>query len=125
MHHPILYSWVLRMDDRDELRRLIDVIEKGSGTGSLEQAVDDIKTFANTVSFLANKLDARLKGGEVNAKKRRVGADLSTSAARVAISVGCCATRCFDRFLCEKRRNEVLRNSIYRQAERYASEVYY
>ena len=45
------------MDDREELRRLIDVIEKSSGSGSLEQAVDDIKTFANTASFLANKLD--------------------------------------------------------------------
>ena len=64
------------MDDREELRRLIDVIEKGSGSGSLEQAVDDIKTFANTASFLANKLDTRLKGGEVKAKtkpKSRVG----------------------------------------------------
>ena len=70
MHHPILYSWVLRMDDREELRRLIDVIEKGSGTGSLEQAVDDIKTFANTASFLANKLNTRLKGGDVKAKKQ-------------------------------------------------------
>ena len=58
------------MDDRDELRRLIDVIEKGSGTGSLEQAVDDIKTFANTASFLANKLDTRLKGGDVKAKRQ-------------------------------------------------------
>jgi hypothetical protein len=57
------------MDDREELRRLIDVIEKGSGTGRLEQAVDDIKTFANTVSFLANKLDARLKSKDVAAKK--------------------------------------------------------
>ena len=64
------------MDDREELRRLIDVIEKSSGSGSLEQAVDDIKTFANTASFLANKLDTRLKGGEVKAKtkpKLRVG----------------------------------------------------
>ena len=54
----------------------IDVIEKSSGSGSLEQAVDDIKTFANTASFLANKLDTRLKGGEVKAKtkpKSRVG----------------------------------------------------
>ena len=58
------------MDDREELRRLIDVIEKGSGSGSLEQAVDDIKTFANTASFLANKLDTRLKGGEVEAKTK-------------------------------------------------------
>ncbi len=70
LHHPILYRRVLRMDDRDELRRLIDVIEKGSGTGSLEQAIDDIKTFANTASFLANKLDTRLKGGDVKAKKQ-------------------------------------------------------
>lgn len=70
MHHPILYSWVLRMTDREELRRLIDVIEKGSGTGSLEQAIEDIKTFANTASFLANKLDTRLKGGDVKAKKQ-------------------------------------------------------
>ena len=58
------------MDDREELRRLIDVIEKGSGSGSLEQAVDDIKTFANTASFLANKLDTRLKGGDIKAKKQ-------------------------------------------------------
>jgi hypothetical protein len=66
----------MAMDDREELRRLIDVIEKSSGSGSLEQAVDDIKTFANTASFLANKLDTRLKGGEVKAKtkpKSRVG----------------------------------------------------
>ena len=58
------------MTDREELRRLIDVIEKGSGSGSLEQAVDDIKIFANTASFLANKLDTRLKGGDVKAKKQ-------------------------------------------------------
>ena len=69
------------MDDREELRRLIDVIEKASGSGSLEQAVDDIKTFANTASFLANKLDTRLKGGEVKAKKQpksRMGKAIST-----------------------------------------------
>jgi len=64
------------MTDREELRLLIDVIEKGSGKGSLEQAVDDIKTFANTASFLANQLDTRLKGDEVDAKnkpKSRIG----------------------------------------------------
>ena len=68
------------MDDREELRRLIDVIEKGSGTGSLEQAIDDIKIFANTVSFLANKLETRLKGGDVKAKsklKSRIGKAIS------------------------------------------------
>jgi hypothetical protein len=64
------------MDDREELRRLIDVIEKSSGSDSLEQAVDDIKTFANTASFLTNKLDTKLKSGKVSTKskpKSRVG----------------------------------------------------
>ena len=70
LHHPALGRWVLRMNDRDELRRLIDVIEKGSNAGSLEQAVEDIKIFANTASFLANKLDTRLKGGDVKAKSK-------------------------------------------------------
>ena len=63
------------MTDRDELRRLIDVIEKASSSVQLDQAIEDIKTFSNTASFLANKLETRLKGGEVNAKKpkSRVG----------------------------------------------------
>lgn len=68
------------MTDREELRRLIDVIEKASGSGSVEQAVDDIKTFANTVSFLANKLDARLKGGNIKTKpKSRMGKAIATA----------------------------------------------
>ena len=44
------------MTDREELRRLIDVIEKASASVQLDQAIEDIKTFANTTSFLANKL---------------------------------------------------------------------
>ena len=58
------------MEDQGDSSTLIDVIEKSSGSGSLEQAVDDIKTFANTASFLANKLDTRIKGGEVKAKNK-------------------------------------------------------
>ena len=58
------------MDDRDELRRLIDVIEKGSGAASVEQAVDDLKTFDNTASFLANKLDGRLKAQQAKPKAK-------------------------------------------------------
>jgi len=58
------------MTDREELRRLIDVIEKASASVQLDQAIEDIKTFANTTSFLANKLDTRLKGGAVKAKKQ-------------------------------------------------------
>ena len=58
------------MTDREELRRLIDVIEKASSNVNLDQAIEDIKTFSNTSSFLANKLETRLKGGDVKAKKR-------------------------------------------------------
>ena len=57
------------MTDREELRRLIDVIEKASASVQLDQAIEDIKIFANTTSFLANKLEMRLKGGDVKAKK--------------------------------------------------------
>ena len=69
------------MNDREELRRLIDMIEKASSSGSVEQAVDDIKTFANTASFLANKLDTRLKSGKVKAKKKpksRIGSAIAS-----------------------------------------------
>ena len=64
------------MDDREELRRLIDVIEKASSSVHLDQAIEDIKTFSNTASFLANKLETRLKGGDVKPKdkpKSRIG----------------------------------------------------
>ena len=58
------------MTDREQLRRLIDVIEKASGSVQLDQAIKDIKTFANTTSFLANKLETRLKGGAGKPKKQ-------------------------------------------------------
>lgn len=52
------------MSERDEMRRLIDVIEKGAASASVEQNVEDLKLFANTASFIANKIDAKLKGGD-------------------------------------------------------------
>ena len=57
-----------------------------------------------------------------SAYKRCVDADLCLLVVLVVVSVGCCATRRFERFQCIKRHNEVLRNSIDRQAERYALE---
>ena len=57
------------MDDREEMRRLIDVIEKSANNLSLTQAIDDIRLFSNAASFLANKLDIRLRNKDV-AKKR-------------------------------------------------------
>lgn len=66
--------------DREELRRLIDVIERGANTGDLEQAVDDIKTFANAASYLANKLDTRLKSKAVRGKKGKAGVGIGNAA---------------------------------------------
>ena len=57
------------MDNREQMRRLIDVIEKSANNSSLTQAIEDINTFSNTSSFLANKLDTRLRNKDV-AKKR-------------------------------------------------------
>jgi hypothetical protein len=57
------------MDDREEMRRLIDVIEKGANNSSIPQVIDGIRLFSNTASFLANKLDTRLRNKDV-AKKR-------------------------------------------------------
>ena len=57
------------MDDREEMRRLIDVIEKSANNLSLTQAIDDIRLLSNTASFLVNKLDTRLRNKDV-AKKR-------------------------------------------------------
>ena len=59
------------MDDaREDMRKLIDVIEKGAKSTSVEQAVDDIKLFANTASFLFYALDTRLKSKDAKPKKR-------------------------------------------------------
>jgi DNA invertase Pin-like site-specific DNA recombinase len=69
LHHPSFAKEAF-MDDREELRRLIDVIEKGSGATRVEQAVDDLKTFANTASFLANKFDGRLKAQQAKPKAK-------------------------------------------------------
>jgi hypothetical protein len=69
------------MTEREELRRLIDVIEKASSSVKLDQAIEDINTFSNTASFLANKLDARLKSKDVAAKKpkSRMGKAIATA----------------------------------------------
>ena len=57
------------MDNREEMRRLIDVIEKGANNSSIPQVIDGNRLFSNTASFLANKLDTRLRNKDV-AKKR-------------------------------------------------------
>ena len=57
------------MDNREEMRRLIDMIEKGANNPFITQAIDNIKLLSNTASFLANKLDTRLRN-KAAVKKR-------------------------------------------------------
>ena len=96
---PLLLTGA-HMTDREELRRLIDVIEKASASVQLDQAIEDIKTFANTTSFLANKLETRLKGGDVKAKKQpksRIGKAIAAPPvpkAECAKPTTGCARRC-------------------------------
>jgi hypothetical protein len=58
------------MTDRDEMRRMIAAVEQSANSVGLEQAIDDIKTFANAASFLTNTLDRRLERKDIkrNAK---------------------------------------------------------
>ena len=60
------------MSERDEMRRLIDVIERGAMSASVEQNVEDMRLFANTASFIANKLEVKLKQNKGKPKARRV-----------------------------------------------------
>ena len=59
------------MSERDEMRRLIDVIERGVMSASVEQNVEDMRLFANTASFIANKLEVKLKQNKGKPKARR------------------------------------------------------
>ena len=58
------------MSERDEMRRLIDVIEKSAATASVQQNAEDLKLFVNTASYIANKLDAKLRATKTSKTKR-------------------------------------------------------
>ena len=60
------------MSEREEMRRLIDVIERGVMSASVEQNVEDLKLFANTASFIANKLEVKLKQKKSKPKARQI-----------------------------------------------------
>lgn len=60
------------MSEREEMRKLIDVIERGVMSASVEQNIEDMRLFANTASFIANKLDTKLKQKKAKPKLRQV-----------------------------------------------------
>jgi hypothetical protein len=60
------------MSEREEMRKLIDVIERGVMSASVEQNIEDMRLFANTASFISNKLDTKLKQKRAKPKLRKV-----------------------------------------------------
>jgi hypothetical protein len=52
------------VSQRDEMRRLINIIEKSAASASVEQNIEDLRLFANAANFLANKIDTKIKGGD-------------------------------------------------------------
>ena len=49
------------MDYNDEMRKLIDIVKQQSFTAPLEQTFDDMKTIANAVKDMSDRIDLRVK----------------------------------------------------------------
>ena len=48
------------MDYKDEMRKLIDIVKQQSFTAPLEQTLDDMKTMANAVKDMSDRIDLRV-----------------------------------------------------------------
>ena len=49
------------MDYKDEMRKLIDIVKQHSFTASSEQTLDDLKTMANAVKDMSDRIDLRVR----------------------------------------------------------------
>ena len=49
------------MDYKDEMRKLIDIVKQQSFTAPSEQTLDDIKTMANAVKDMSDRIDLRVR----------------------------------------------------------------
>jgi len=49
------------MDYKDEMRKLIDIVKQQSFTAPLEQTLDDMKTMANAVKDMCDRIDMRVR----------------------------------------------------------------
>ncbi|MFL2796234.1 MAG: hypothetical protein ACJZ81_00700, partial [Paracoccaceae bacterium] len=49
------------MDYKDEMRKLIDIVKKQSFKAPLEQTLDDMKTMANAVKDMSDRIDLRVR----------------------------------------------------------------
>jgi acyl-CoA thioesterase len=49
------------MDYKDEMRKLIDIVKQQSFTALLKQILDDMKTMANAVKDMSDRIDLRVR----------------------------------------------------------------
>ena len=49
------------MDYKDEMRKLIDIVKQQSFTAPLAQTLDDMKTMANAVKDISDRIDLRVR----------------------------------------------------------------
>ncbi len=49
------------MEYKDEMRKLIDIVKQQSFTAPLEQTLDDMKTMANAVKDISDRIDLRVR----------------------------------------------------------------
>ena len=49
------------MNYKDEMRNLIDIVKQQSFTAPLEQTLDDMKTMANAVKDMSDRIDLRVR----------------------------------------------------------------
>ena len=49
------------MDYKDEMRKLIDIVKQQSFKAPLEQTLDDMKTMANAVKNMSDRIDLRVR----------------------------------------------------------------
>ena len=65
------------MTDREEMRRLIDLIQSSAQSDRLEQVANDLKMFTDTASYLAYKLHQRLNTREAKPKSSQAAVQAS------------------------------------------------
>ena len=49
------------MNYKDEMRKLIDIVKQQSFTAPLEQTLDDMKTMANAIKDMSDRIDLRVR----------------------------------------------------------------
>mgnify|MGYP001586269918 CR=1 FL=1 len=75
------------MDYKDEMRKLIDIVKQQSFTAPLEQTLDDMKTMANAVKDMSDRIDLRVrKSLQPTEKAKKSGGDCLRSLKKNSLS---------------------------------------